>query len=79
MIQNSKGLQPAYTVIGLLVGVGLLIYLTKVSWVQRIIDYFIQRTLKQAGLVRILDYELLLRIQHGYVVSEIDIIATSRL
>lgn len=77
MIQNSKGLQPVYTVIGLLVGVGLLIYLTRVSWVQRIIDYFIQRTLKQAGLVRILDYELLLRIQHGYVVSEIDIIATS--
>jgi uncharacterized transporter YbjL len=77
MIQNSSGYQPIYTVIGLLVGISLLIYLTSVQWVQRIIDYFIQRTLKQAGLVRVLDYELLLRIQHGFVVSEIDILATT--
>jgi Trk K+ transport system NAD-binding subunit len=30
--------------------------------------------LERAGLVRALDYELLLRIQHGYVVSEIEVL-----
>ena len=37
------------------------------------IDFLIRRSLEKLGLVRILDYELLLRIQSGYCVSEIEI------
>ena len=44
---------------------------------QRAIDKVIQRTLEKSGLVRVLDYELLLRIQHGYVISEMEILADS--
>jgi hypothetical protein len=79
MIQHSGGLQPLYTVGGLALGVALLVYLSRVIWIQRILDRLIQKTLNQAGLVRALDYELLLRIQLGYVVSEIDILSTTPL
>ena len=66
-------------VAGLILGLGLLIYLTRVSWVQRAIDRAIQHTLERTGLVRVMDYELLLRIQHGYVVSEMEILADSKI
>jgi hypothetical protein len=77
MVQNSSGFRPLLIVSGLVVGLGLLLYLTRVSWVQRAIDKVIQRTLEQTGLVRVMDYELLLRIQHGYVISEMEILADS--
>jgi hypothetical protein len=77
LVQNSSGVRPLMIVGGLVLGLGLLLYLTRVSWVQRAIDMVIQRTLERSGLVRIMDYELLLRIQHGFVVSEVDIIATT--
>ncbi len=77
MVQNSSGFRPLLIVGGLVVGLGLLLYLTRVSWVQRAIDKVIQRTLEQTGLVRVMDYELLLRIQHGYVISEMEILADS--
>lgn len=75
LVQNSSGVRPLVIVVSLVVGLGLLLYLTRVSWVQRAIDKLIQRTLERTGLVRIMDYELLLRIQHGFVVSEVDIVA----
>ena len=77
MVQNSSGFRPLLIVGGLVVGLGLLLYLTRVSWVQRAIDKVIQRTLEQTGLVRVMDYELLLRIQHGYVISEMEILVDS--
>lgn len=77
LIQNSSGVRPLLIVVSLVIGLGLLLYLTKVSWVQRAIDKTIQRTLEQTGLVRVMDYELLLRIQHGFVVSEVDIAETT--
>jgi hypothetical protein len=73
LVQNSSGVRPLVIVVSLVIGLGLLLYLTRVSWVQRAIDKLIQRTLERTGLVRIMDYELLLRIQHGFVVSEVDI------
>lgn len=79
MVQNSSGFRPLLIVGGLVLGLGLLLYLTRVSWVQRVIDKTIQRTLEKSGLVRVMDYELLLRIQHGYVISEIDILADSKI
>ncbi len=77
MVQNSSGFRPLLIVVGLVIGLGLLLYLTRVSWVQRAIDKTIQKTLEKTGLVRVMDYELLLRIQHGYVISEMEILADS--
>lgn len=77
LVQNSSGIRPLVIVGGLILGIVLLLYLTRVVWVQRLIDRMIQRTLEQTGLVRVMDYELLLRIQHGYVVSEIEILPES--
>ncbi|MDZ4848544.1 MAG: TrkA C-terminal domain-containing protein [Pirellulaceae bacterium] len=76
MVQNSSGFRPLLIVVGLVAGLSILFYLTHVGWIQRSIDRLIQHTLNQTGLVRAMDYELLLRIQHGYVVSEIEILAT---
>ena len=61
-------------VAALAVCIGLLLTLSRVGWLQRFLDKLIQRTLEKAGMVRALDYELLLRIQHGYVVSEIEVL-----
>lgn len=79
MVQNASGFRPLLIVGGLIFGLGLLLYLTRVSWIQRTIDKTIQHTLERTGLVRVMDYELLLRIQHGYVVSEMEILADSKI
>lgn len=44
--------------------------LGRVRYLRRTLDRMISYSLTQAGLVRALDYELLLRVEHGYVVSE---------
>jgi hypothetical protein len=51
-----------------------LYFISRLGWVQKALDHLIQHALERAGLVRALDYELLLRIQHGYVVSEIEVL-----
>lgn len=55
-------------------GLVTLFFIARMTWVQKALDHVIQHTLERAGLVRALDYELLLRIQHGYVVSEIEVL-----
>jgi TrkA-C domain len=76
LMQNSAGVRPLLVVVGLVVGLLGMIYLSRVGWIQRAIDRTIQRALERTGLVRVMDYELLLRIQHGYVVSEIEMLST---
>lgn len=44
--------------------------LSRLDVFRKSLDRLIAYTLTQAGLVRALDYELLLRVEHGYVVSE---------
>jgi hypothetical protein len=44
--------------------------ISRLDLVRQGLDRLIAYTLTQAGLVRALDYELLLRVEHGYVVSE---------
>ena len=44
--------------------------LSRLDFFRKSLDRLIAYTLTQAGLVRALDYELLLRVEHGYVVSE---------
>lgn len=73
VLQDEEWLNP-FTAIGTIVGgIALLILIFKIGIFQRILDHLIQRTLEKAGLVRALDYELLLRIQSGFCVSEIEI------
>lgn len=74
-LMDGKSHWSPMIVIGMLVaGVVLIMYLFRVGWVQRGIDYLIRHALERAGLVRALDYELLLRIQSGYCVSEIEVL-----
>lgn len=77
LVQNSSGFRPLFIVGGLVAGLALLLYLTRVSWVQNAIDRIIKRTLENTNLVKVMDYELLLRIQHGYVVLEVDVLPES--
>lgn len=79
LVQNSAGVQPMFILAGFILGLSGMIYLTRVAWIQRAIDRTIQRALERSGFVRIMDYELLLRIQHGYVVMEIEILPTMAL
>lgn len=77
LLQTSTG-GNALTMFGWLIG-GLivLLYISGRSWFQKVLDHLIRRTLERTGMVHALDYELLLRIQHGYVVSEIEVLAGS--
>lgn len=77
LVQNSSGFRPILIVSGVVIGLTLLLYLTRVSWVQNAIDSVIRRTLESTKLVKVMDYELLLRIQHGYVVLEVDVLPDS--
>lgn len=45
-------------------------YIGGLRWFRKMLDRIIAYSLSRAGLVRALDYELLLRVDHGYVVSE---------
>jgi len=45
-------------------------YLGRLRLVRKTMDRWISYSLTRVGLVRALDYELLLRVEHGYVVSE---------
>lgn len=45
-------------------------YIGRLRLLRRTLDRWISYSLTHAGLVRALDYELLLRVEHGYVVSE---------
>ncbi|MFO1437630.1 MAG: TrkA C-terminal domain-containing protein [Verrucomicrobiaceae bacterium] len=74
LLQSSSD-GDTFKMIGWLLG-GLLglYFISRLGWVQKALDHLIQHALERAGLVRALDYELLLRIQHGYVVSEIEVL-----
>ncbi|HED54427.1 MAG TPA: potassium transporter TrkA [Phycisphaerales bacterium] len=54
-------------------GVSGLFFLFRIGFVRRMFERVIRSTLDRSGAVRILDYEMLLRAGHGYVVSEYEI------
>jgi len=45
--------------------------------VQRVLDQFIHWSLRRAGMIRAMDYELLLRIGRGYCISEVEVMEGS--
>jgi TrkA-C domain len=73
LLQTAESAHPLLILLYLVGGLGSLVFLSRVGWVQRLMDKIIQKTLAQAGVVRALDYELLLRIASGYCVSEIEL------
>lgn len=74
LLQSSSGGDTAQMIAWLAGGLVAIFAITRTGWVQKALDHLIQHALERAGLVRALDYELLLRIQHGYVVSEIEVL-----
>lgn len=58
-------------VIGGAVAFGLLL---NVRWVKGPLDRVMKRLLKRAGVIRALDYEVLLHVQEGYSVSEVELV-----
>ncbi len=79
LFQSGSGGNTILILGGLLGGLLLLILVSRLTWFDKALDRLIQYTLERSGMVRALDYEMLLRIQHGYVVSEIEITADSYL
>ncbi|MGI9239406.1 MAG: TrkA C-terminal domain-containing protein [Verrucomicrobiales bacterium] len=62
-----------------LIGAGIivLILLSKLGFLKRLLDRLIRHSLERAGVVHALDYELLLRVEAGYCISEIDVLPDS--
>lgn len=73
MLQSANTIHPLIIVVVIVGGIAGLIYVSRLALIQHILDKLIQRTLERAGMVRVLDYELLLRIASGYSVSEIEL------
>ena len=48
--------------------------LSKLGFLQRLLDRVIRHSLEHAGVVHALDYELLLRVESGYCISEIEVL-----
>ena len=63
----------------LIIGDVILFLLTKIGVVQRLIDTSIRKGLVGMGMVHVADYDLLLKEQSGYCVSELEISATDEL
>ncbi len=77
IMEGGAGWNPLAVMGSVVACIILVLYLFKVGWVQRGIDHLIRKALERAGIVRVLDYEMLLRIQSGYCVSEIEVLPTT--
>ncbi len=75
---QTSGVTQTLEMAGLIVG-GLLVLalLSKVKILGVAVDAVIHMSLEKAGVSHVLDYELLLRVQSGFCVSEIDVLEDS--
>jgi hypothetical protein len=78
-VQSDHGIHPLFIIAQVVLALVIVLYLSGRPFFRRLLDWVIQRMLERSGLVRALDYELLLRIQSGYCVSEVEITADSTL
>tara|TARA_R110002096_G_scaffold67332_11_gene163406 strand:+ start:12853 stop:13536 length:684 start_codon:yes stop_codon:yes gene_type:complete len=77
---ETKGTEPTLIKIGIILGgVVALLLILRLRLLKRVMDWLIHATLKQVGMVRALDYELLLQVEAGYCISEVDILQGSAL
>jgi hypothetical protein len=79
LMQSAETSHLLLIVGALVTGALVLLFLSRIGWLQKLLDRVIRYTLERTGMVRALDYELLLRIQYGYVVSEIEILPNTYL
>jgi len=73
-VQTSGATQTLETAAWIIGGLVVLALLSKVKILGVVVDAAIQSTLERAGVSHVLDYDLLLRVQSGYCVTEIDIL-----
>ena len=72
--KSGEGAEELFDVMGLLlIGVVVLYVLANTGFIRRPMDAVMKFSLERAGVVRALDYELLLNIEHGYCVSDFTI------
>lgn len=62
------------TMVFVLGGIVGLYLLGKIPFVEKALDFVIRRTLARAGVTHALDYELLLRVESGYCISEVEVL-----
>lgn len=68
---QGNNLFESMTIILAAIAIAIMIsYIGRLRWFRKTLDQLIAYSLNRVGLVRALDYELLLRVDHGYVVSE---------
>lgn len=60
-------------------GLLLFVIVVRLPWVKRLLDWAIRKSLEHAGVVRALDYELLLRVEAGYCISEVEVLPDCQL
>ncbi|MBT8036431.1 MAG: TrkA C-terminal domain-containing protein [Verrucomicrobiae bacterium] len=69
--QGGEGAYQLFSVMGLLlVGVIVLYILANTGFLRKPMDAVMRYSLERAGVVRALDYELLLNVEHGFCVSD---------
>jgi hypothetical protein len=69
--QGEEGAAQLFSIIGLiLLGVLVLYILANTGFIRRPMDAVMRYSLERAGVVRAMDYELLLNVQNGYCVSD---------
>jgi hypothetical protein len=73
-VQTSGTIQTLEAIGLILGGLVVLVVLSKIKVLKAVLDLLIRKTLERAGVSHALDYDLLLRVQSGYCVSEIDVL-----
>lgn len=76
-VQATRNHETLHTVAWLGGGALIVLLLLKLPLAEKVFEVIIRQSLKWIGLSHKLDYELLLRVQAGYCISEIEISATS--
>jgi hypothetical protein len=76
-VQSSEASRTLETFGMIIGGLIVLVILSNIKFLKKILDIVIRKTLERSGVAHALDYDLLLRVQSGYCVSEIDVLADS--
>ena len=66
-VQGSNAIGSLMVILAAVVIALAITAMSRLDFVRKSLDHIISYSLTQAGLVRALDYELLLRVEHGYV------------
>ena len=74
--KSDEGASALFAILGIvLLSILVLYILASTGFIRRPMDALMKYSLERAGVVRALDYELLLNVEHGYCVSDFKIAA----